>query len=425
MKRAVFLLFACCMIASSFSACSPYTLTSSPTEELRETRIIHVTAGEVPPSKVLHPLTENELDAIPLAREGMSEEALRGIILDFMKLSLTFRWQPTRSFSVTAGTKTEFKKNTVYGGIPYVSAMGNLYKWLPYYDHDTGLLDVAAIGNDPQHVLGNHCASGVHAALSRVSNRMNWYSTAQMFRRNGCIPIGQYEYDEPATDYRSEQIKTTVYTERNGEQTMYRAYALLKPADAVSYYNVSEGHVLLIEECHVTERDGVIDGNESYVIFDDQTSGTYYAKQEDGTEYQAQNGIRRRIRFSKLFEKGYLPWTIPEFAGEDGIESPAAESSLTGDATPEEILSSEIRCNYPVYTVTLSIIDSCGTELYRKEAPLTGTPILREVYSVKGLFSHIFLDKYADVECRYYLSVRVSTGDVLPVGNGRITTEVK
>lgn len=112
-------------------------------------------------------LTQESIDALGIADSGMSAQELRELCLRYFKLQLSFLWTlsedvacyPTGSPGLyesymrryVGQDDVNFDKNTgkalltsiVYGGIPYQNvSTGNLYRWMEYYDENTGVMDL-------------------------------------------------------------------------------------------------------------------------------------------------------------------------------------------------------------------------------------------------------------------------------------------
>ena len=52
-------------------------------------------------NRVPKPLTQADIDAIPIATADMTEDQLRQIVLDFFRLQLSFQWTPAEDFEYT------------------------------------------------------------------------------------------------------------------------------------------------------------------------------------------------------------------------------------------------------------------------------------------------------------------------------------
>jgi len=360
------------------------------------------------------PMTWEKLDKIPVADPSMPVDRLRQIVLQYARLSLSFVWQPGEEWYVTINRNDTFPKNTLYGGIPYVaSAGGNLYKWLCFLDEETGILDVEAVDGDIQTVLGNQCSAHAYSAWSRVSNSMTWNGTSQMQESRGCIKLGSYTYDAAIEDFHKSGTDTRDICRNNGKDVMFEAYALLQPADGLSNYLKSSGHVIMASETKVVRNeDGTIDGKSSYVQILEQTSGTKRIKGPDGKSYRAQGGIDRIFSFNSLYNNGYLPFTIPEFAGLDPVEKTVVECELSSDrVTVSELERAKFSCNYTISALEVQVHGPSGALLYEKRLPVISGKLNCNQYTLYKKLSKTAMTTLANGHSTVSVTVWTNTGE--------------
>ena len=308
------------------------------------------------PIYVCDKLTAARIRALPVAQRNWPIPKLRRLCTDYFRLQLSFAWTPAEDleFRRTAKGNTRLFAGTVYGGIPYaVGGLGNLYRWMEIYDEESGVMTVPKnLPREFYKLFCNQCSFGAFWAWSRVSNSLTYRLTNDMMDRNGCIPIGEYTYDQSLTDFAD--YTTTRICEENGRQVMFRSYAVLKEADGIVNFTTG-GHVRMIsrEPTVVYNGDGSINGEESYTAFLDQAAKYHPMQQSDGSEYSVQGGVDTKISFEKLFSGGYLPFTIPEFAqikGRKRKRVDAASAKLAGMSedgdTPLSLCT--VKSNYPI-----------------------------------------------------------------------------
>ena len=90
-----------------------------------------------------------DLAQIPLATDQMTKAELRQLCMDFMALQVSFQWKPDMEISFyqtnnDKGKVKTIKTENIYGGIIYQSlGFGNLYRWLEYYDEETGIMPLS------------------------------------------------------------------------------------------------------------------------------------------------------------------------------------------------------------------------------------------------------------------------------------------
>ncbi|MBP5289464.1 MAG: hypothetical protein J6Z79_06315, partial [Clostridia bacterium] len=252
------------------------------------------------PARVNTPTLQSQLDAIPVATPSTSDADLRQIVLDYYALQASVPWMTRDAFTyVYTGSATkDMAANTIYCGMPYSSAAVGLYKFLDYYDEDTGVLNNVwgnNLGNSNASSnvgLGNHCASSIYWAWARISTTISFDQTKNMTPAKGVYPVGDYEIDETKASFEDNYDSNNTLVEGayntrsicddNGSTKMYWAYAKLKPGDAVvSYYIVKNGntytkrhHTRLVKEVDLKTNSGgtTIFASSSKITFYEQDS---------------------------------------------------------------------------------------------------------------------------------------------------------
>lgn len=415
MKRWICLLFVLFLMAGCTTNTPENTeSTSEPPATVRE-------------KAVPTPLTWDAINAIPVAAPDMTEQQLRQIVLDFFRLQLTFQWTPAQSFEYTITTYQEprnFEAGTVYAGLPYQGSTtsANLYLTMEYYDPETGILDNTGLdGQTLTQLLGNHCTTSPYWAWGRVINSVKQYTNANMTEHYGFLPVGDYDYDFVQW---SEVTQTKAVCKENGEQRMYEAYALLKPADGIFLYYSPGGnsHCRMVSSHPVVVRneDGTINGDESYLLYMDQGSGLKDHTAADGTTVQLQGKVDFKATFSELFSKSYITFTFAEFRGTDPVEPGELTLQLPQTVTMGEMVTGELRSNYPISYFKITLTDKSGNTTYSKLTPAQGL----------NVFS-IFLGKLiktGDIDPiirtgdqTLTIQARISTGELLTAYQGTLT----
>ncbi|MBR3837585.1 MAG: hypothetical protein IKJ74_05490 [Clostridia bacterium] len=349
-------------------------------EKTEEAVTITKELGEVEYDRVDTPLTPERLAAIPIAKEGMSSDQLRQICVDYVKLSVSFQWVPSKSFDYLAASDKRyhayFYEGKLHGGIPYINvASGNLYRILEFYDTETGVLDVEYLVQNPI-MFGTACSGTTGWGWARVINSATCSYTANLNAAGGLVPVGPYTYDLTTVRYGEdgkEECKTIA--RRNGEQVMYESYALSLKADCF----VNNGHVRMNGENPVVVRkeDGTIDGEKSYIVQVEQglyTNGANHKRlSADGVEYVIQgndgvtgDGTAFYFTFKELFDSGYLPHTFKEFHSQDPIEPGEATTNIATDKVNLEALKdATLTANYAISDIFFVITDTEGKEIVR------------------------------------------------------------
>ena len=78
--------------------------------------------------------------------------------------------------------------------------------------------------------------------------------------------------------------------------------------------------------------------------------------------------LHSKYSFYELFSKGYLPFEVPELCGRATVQKASAELKYDGSKTVAALASGEIRANYCISRVDLSVTDADGKEVYSNYA---------------------------------------------------------
>ncbi|MBQ4037421.1 MAG: hypothetical protein IJC84_04775 [Clostridia bacterium] len=373
---------------------------------------------------VLNTNISQQIAALPIANASMSEDELRQLCLDFFQIQLTFAWTPNKDFSFdwTPGRKDEFEVGTVYGGIPYVhSTTNSLYDVLTYYDEETGVMDIKAMGKEPEKLIGNQCSGGSYWGWARVSNTMHWSGTYRIVASRGAIPLGPYKYDTSIDDFTGTNSLTIC--KANGEQTMFQSYAQLKKADGLVYYT-DGGHVMMAVSSTPVYKDGKIDAKESYVMVQEQVQGRDPLEQSDGSAIHVQKGRLQKHTYEYLYQRGYVPFTLAEFHGQDPVEKGEVSFSYKeASATMEQLTTAKLSANYSISHVKFTVLDKEGNEAMSKYYYLRNSGNAYD-YSIDmvqlGIIKSSFT-KYITEGATARIDVQIGNGEFLCAWQGAIT----
>ena len=371
---------------------------------------------------VAEPLTLADLEAIPVANSTMTEDQLRQICVDFMRLQLSFSWTPKQDFKYTTGGKARaLYRGTVYAGLPYISStVGNLYNAWHLYDPATGVLDTSYGDGTLHEIIGNQCSGSAYWAWARISNSMTWTGTPTMLHRNGALRLGPYTYDDSIISFHESKIRTASICADNGRQVMYESYALLKKADGMVLYVGSAGHVRMVAADAVVVRDasGNIDDEQSYVIYMDQVSDWKDGVQSNGQPIRIQGGIDVKRTFKELYSEGYLPFRIPELAGKDPVDKATVSIDHTGSSiTLTELYKKTLTSNYALSDVTVTVVNAEGKVLYENTG-FTMSISTREILLRTCALTGELRDISQSGEHTVIVSARVGTGEKLVAYEG-------
>ncbi|MBR2635043.1 MAG: hypothetical protein IKD31_05640 [Clostridia bacterium] len=423
------------------------------------------------------------LETVPLANANMTEAELRDVVLKFMKVQLTFAYTPDFGdnydessytyyiknlkslYGGQEGTRITFEEGKAYGGVPYKgNTCGTIYRWLPFYEEETGFMDWEPIINSQRlnwknadngeiwpnvgsSVFGNSCSSACFWAWGRVTNQLKGPWCASWLPSNGYVQVGDYQLG--ADNKRAEGNDAILAA--NGRQKMYQAYAQVKAADGF----VSDGHATMaISDAHVVyNANGTINGTESYVLIAEQKASfltaspakggvdLYSPMNSEGATYRIMGNwpgtiVNEKVKemkwnFVYLFDTGYLPFTIPEFSGADPVEKAEASMSHPSETIKfHTIKAKTITSNYCISDVTINVKNKdgkivysgfyCPTGVPSKTVSLEGALLNNVIYKNKGAIN-LALSGYTDGNYTLEVQCRVSTGELFTVYTGTIT----
>ncbi len=389
-------------------------------------------------TNVVKPLTWEQIDALPIANNDMSENELRKLCLDYMHLMLHFAWTPSHKTDFI-----NFKKNPdkvlrtfipgkVYGGVPYLTCrMGNLYTAMEYYDEKTGVLDLSG-GMATFEKFANQCSASTFWAWNRVCNSSSHSYTGDTTEKSGCLRVGDYEYipgyiPDDKLGFAKKGCGTDMICTYNGENKMFEAYAQVKPADGI--VSSSQAHVQMIAAYPQVARreDGTIIGTRSYIYYTDQ-DGTYHSDlQEDGSHIEYVGGYRTEITFSELYKKHYVPFTFAELNKQKPVDKSEISMDYSGDTiTLAQLSKLKISCNYAISDITVVVKDEAGQQVYRNLTPLYNYFLNANLkvadLSDEDIYADVTkgLKEFADGKHTIEISARIGTGEKPVVYTGRL-----
>ena len=377
-----------------------------------------------------------EFAGLPIANENMTEQELRELCVDAFRLNLTMPWTPNQEIKYTY---TLLKKSydvllpegIAYSGLCYATGIegatcGNAWKMLPYWNSETGMLDTAAMGDQVLNIISSACSYGAMQGWNRVSNshgikEMDSYS---MYISN-IVSVGPYQYEPYTYNYNfKDRQASNMIIAANGEETIYESYACTQPADGV--FSSSAYHVMMISQNPVVVRraDGTIDPEQSYVhVHEQKSTGTRTEDlnylQENGVTMRPLGTVDQKYTFQKLLEKGYIPFALKEFIGEDPVEpgkawlgTQNAELENGEDMTVGVLFGYTLYANYNVCSVQVEVKAPDGKVLDSYTPHMATNPKLLRCPLTGGLDSER-LAAYADGKNAIHIYARLSTGELV------------
>lgn len=310
------------------------------------------------PKKLLH----SDVTEFPLSTNETSYADRRQQCVDFMELQVTAQWKPNvdvefQMSNYQKGTPKYLKSDEVYGGIFYHSkGFGNPYRWLEYYDEETGVMDMeraiwenGGIGPDTAMydteydkdgnitytkyrslmTLGNQCSSSTCWSWGRAINSVSFGDTCDLNVYNGYIPVGCYSYgyehegktytDLTIQDFGEKSASNPLgydtddvirdWNAANGADAMYKCYAQLKPGDCL----VNKGHTLMVKQVNLyVTQDGTVDYETSTVLVLEQVEAWSHKGNINGIPFKQQGRDAYGYSFPALMKESYIPFTFAE-----------------------------------------------------------------------------------------------------------------
>lgn len=370
--------------------------------------------------------------SLPIANADMTTDELRQLCVDYFRLQLSFTWTPNQDVDYVIDNLNKpasLPMGTAYSGLCYAAGQnvlhgkGNIYKILNYYNTETGVLDIKAMGENALVIIGSNCSWGPTWAWNRVSNSTRMYTMDRYTPSYNALPVGPYTYDETQFDFDTREASVQIIAQ-NGEQTMYESYANTLPGDGL--YSSPSWHIRMCSIAPVVVRneDGSIDPEKSYMHTCEQAATGTVGKldpiiQSNGVPLRQLGTVDTKVSFKRLLQLGYIPFTIPEFVGQDPVEEGKAwlGTSTTPVAngrsfTLEELYNRTIHGNYVISNVHLEVKDPEGNVLFSED------PYAYTRNNNYHLYVSEFLDTekyapYANGENTIHIYAQLTNGELL------------
>ncbi|MBE6713214.1 MAG: hypothetical protein E7580_06820 [Ruminococcaceae bacterium] len=432
MKKALSLLLCALMLLPLLSSCASAHLEDTPAQATKEELVEkQETAKEETTEKVekhnypeiKDKLSWEKIKSFPIAPgSGMTTDQLRQLCADFFRYSKSALWTPSTSWDYirnASGTQDKMQLGVVYGGLPYIGlASCSIYRLMDWYDEETGVVNMSEATKFPKH-FGNQCSIASHWGWARVINSAKHTWTQNMTYANGFLRVGPYTYDETITDF-SKVGGTVDICAVNGEQKMYESYAQLKMADGLVYYTTA-GHVIMCTgEPVVVRNNGVIDGEQSYILITDQGQAWKEYTGKEGDVYQMKASIDKKVSFASLYKGCYLPFTFAEFLGTDPCEATVCTFDYEGESISIETLrTTTVTTNYAISDLYAIVRDKDGKIVATKvERAERGSLRSADLSSVVFATS---LSKYCDGSHTVEVVCQLGTGERPTLYKGILT----
>ncbi len=310
-------------------------------------------------------------------------DQLRQTAVRAMRDILSIQWYTNVSYEYyksgpVSNKQFKFEPGNIYAGILYSNASAGLFQFMEYYNQETGVFEYPDSVNKLKTDLGISCADAVLWAWSTVCNSITGgFYPKTMVIKNGYIPVGSYTYDANIQDFN--YLPTLKIVEQNGKKVMLESYAQVKAADALT--TSSDNHAMMaIEDAHVEYLpDGSIDGENSYILIQDQRAGgdAWQRTDDQGNILNYSGRLDGKFSFDKLFKEHFIPVTTAEFIGQKEYDK--AEVTVVGDCKDlASLQSASVESNYPLAVINVIAKQSGKETVIHRElfsgTAMTGVP---------------------------------------------------
>ncbi len=380
-------------------------------------------------------LTWEDIDAIPVATNDMTEEQLRQICVDFMRLQTKVFWRPSHDVKnnlVTDGLYEDLLTTNVYQSLPYKGGHhASLYGFMHFYDEKTGILDLSG-GEATMKLISNQCSSSVSWAWNRIGIHHEYTQNSTV--ANGCLRVGPYTYDDSITEFTTEN-NTYDICQENGRQIMYQSYAAMEPGDGLVQHRNGSGHNMMAsgKPVVVKNADGTIDDKNSYVPILDKQAIRIQQTAPNGDAYLDQGFLDTKVYFNQLFAGSYLPFTFAELNKQTPVEKSKIELKNDQDnptetyqngktITKERLTEACMFSNYGISDFTITVKDADGAVVLEKWCAAYGPLHVREKVALKVHFTAAdYKGLPAGRNNTVEIVARLGSGELVTVFSGKLS----
>lgn len=365
---------------------------------------------------------------------GASSDEMRAASVQAMHDWLTVKWIPVHDFAYSdlknsgKGRTFEFKSSVIYGGLPYDGGNTGVFQYLANMDPENGVLyecDFSTLSSTLGATCSTTCCWGVLASCSSPTAS---YATYGLTKANGFYPLGNVDYPDSMTDYHN--MSTTEIVANHDAQTLYEAYALIKPADVVvsTGDDDTDNHAMMaISAADVVRNDdGAIDPEKSTIHIQDQRMGEHL-EEVDGDRISIRGRLDAEYTFAQLYGLNYIAVTTKEFQGEKAYDVPEASLNKTVE-TLKDLQGAKVISNYPNAVITILIYDESGKRVERLHADIGQaefTDKTARAYPVKSLLTTSYVKKNLEngEKYRFVMETVLSTGTRITLFDGALPIE--
>ncbi len=304
--------------------------------------------------------SESTVDTTPAETEPavvkLSEDELRQIAVKYMQDSSQVVWRAKSDIDFSKDTgftsQTTYKANKTYRGVLYSPGRTSTHRFVASLNAEGFYVGGTTWGT----ASGTTCSTSIYASWYQIANSFTARDTQSMLPSSGTgiLPVGEYQWDALKT-------YTGDITQASGRETMFAAYAKLKPGDAIVAAwpkDGNKGHTRMVVEAPniLQTMGGAISGGKSYVTTTEQSSGFWV----EGREYSTTWRVNHKYSFEELFSTYYVPVTIEELATGRYDEPEITLKNGNNARNTLAGLKGEITSNYYLNVVNVTITDENG-----------------------------------------------------------------
>ena len=348
-------------------------------------------------AKITAEMIQADKEKVKAARRDLAETTFRTM--------LTLPWTPAQTFEYTIdGTTYVMNKGTVYYGLPYAHGAQSLMSHMLFWDpnpEDGGVEGAMTMnftgayftGGSATSRLGFNREDSLIQAWHMVSESTFAGTTNDMVPENGYLLVGDLKLprltivqnnNDPAlqfgggggaTQYGPDGVDilsdgslsgdTDEICKENGEQGMYKAYALLQKADGLVKNATGTDAMMVVSVSVVKNADGTINGDASKVTYMKQTAAFSNQETIATNKYNTLSGtfaaVDKEITFKELYNESFIPMTVKEF----GDGSPMTAVKLVRDSLGDRqkqanIYAGTLTATRRIAYLTHVVVDSTG-----------------------------------------------------------------
>ncbi len=147
--------------------------------------------------------------------------------------------------------------------------------------------------------------------------------------------------------------------------------------------------------------------------------------QSNGVALRPLGTIDRKVTFKELLDKGYIPFTVKEFIGEDPVEEGKAWLGTKISETPNgepvtlsDLANKQVHANYSIPCIYIKVKDPAGNELLSYNPCLRTSPKSASyMISLKEAIDAEKLTPFADGKNTVHVYAQLANGEFLEAFN--------